>query len=162
LPEPRYFGYTKADIHIKRYRVMSLQTLWLLAALLLAGLEMLTGTFYLLAVAIGLASAALAAWLGFSFTVQALSAGLIGLVAVAALRRWQSQHNSPPAEISSDIGQHVEIVEWQDARRARVRYRGTLWDAELAADTETGLNDYLIIATRGNSLILNHSPLRHS
>ncbi|MFC7421245.1 NfeD family protein [Iodobacter arcticus] len=141
---------------------MSLQTLWLIAALLLAGLEMLTGTFYLLAVAIGLASAALAAWLGFSFTVQALSAGLIGLVAVAILRRWQRQHTSAPAEISSDIGQHVEIVAWQGERRARVRYRGTLWDAELATDSETGQNDYLIIATQGNSLILNHSPLRHS
>lgn len=139
---------------------MSSQTLWLIAALLLAGFEMLTGTFYLLAVAIGLISAALAAWLGFGFAVQALTAAVIGLAAVAGLRRWQLQRNSSPVDVSSDIGQRVEIVQWQDERHARVRYRGTLWDAELAASTETGLNDYLIIATQGNSLILDHPPLR--
>lgn len=141
---------------------MSSQTLWLIAASLLAGLEMLTGTFYLLAVAIGLASAALAAWLGFGFAIQAICAALIGLIAVAALKLWQQQHGNSPDEVSSDIGQRVEIVAWQNERHARVRYRGTLWDAELAAGTETGLSDYTIVATQGNSLILNHPPLRHS
>ncbi|AZN36492.1 NfeD family protein [Iodobacter ciconiae] len=141
---------------------MSLITLWLIAAALLAGLEMLTGSFYLLAIAIGLASAAFTAWLGFNFTVQTSTAALVGLIAVAALRQWQSKHDSSPEEISSDIGQHVEIVAWQGERHARVRYRGTLWDAELAAGSETGLSHYIIIATQGNSLILNHSPLRHT
>ncbi|NHQ86219.1 NfeD family protein [Iodobacter sp. HSC-16F04] len=141
---------------------MSSTTLWLIMAAILAGLEMLTGTFYLLAVATGLISAALAAWLGFGFAAQASSAALIGLLAVATLRQWHSTRKASPEQISSDIGQLVEIVEWQGERRARVRYRGTLWDAELAADADTGLNNYTIIATQGSSLILNHLPLRHS
>jgi len=140
---------------------MSLQTLWLIAALLLAGFEMLTGTFYLLAIALGLLSAAGMAFFGLTFTIQAITAALVSLLAVAVLTHWQSTRTPPPEEISSDIGQHVTIVEWQGERRARVRYRGTLWDAELAADTPTGLDEYIIIATHGNSLTLNHSPLRH-
>lgn len=139
---------------------MSLLTLWLISALLLAGLEMLTGTFYLLAVATGLLCAALLAWLGAPLAWQVVSAALVGVLAVVSLHLWYKKQPAPAADIGSDIGQLVEIASWQDERRARVRYRGTLWDAELESGAEGGQHSYMIAATEGSLLILKNSPQR--
>jgi membrane protein implicated in regulation of membrane protease activity len=141
---------------------MSSPSLWLIAAFLLAGLEMLTGTFYLIAVATGLLLGALTAFLGFSFSLQAIAASLLSLTTVIALHYWKKQQAPATPESSSDIGQNVLIVKWEGERRARVRYRGTLWDAELAAEAPTGLEHYFIIAMQGNVLTLHHQPMGHS
>lgn len=139
---------------------MSTATLWLVLALILAGLEMLSGTFYLLALSIGLVCGALAAWLGLAVALQTLIAAVISIIAAILLRRWKAIH-IPAAtanDNSLDIGQRVQVLTWLDDRHTRVQYRGSQWDAELAAGCDTGLTDYFIVAVRGSTIILHTTP----
>lgn len=135
---------------------LSAATLWLILALVLAGLEMLSGTFYLLALAMGLLCGALAAWIGFSFALQISVAAIVSIIAAILLRRWKAQHLPPASNTSLDIGQRVHILDWHTTRLARVQYRGSQWDAELAEGAEGGHAEYFILAIRGSTLILHH------
>jgi len=115
---------------------MEANWVWWLAAVVLVIAEMFTGTFYLLAVAVGLAAAGFAAYLGVAWGGQAAVAALICTASVAAIFRWKQQHTNPheQANLAYDIGQDVHVVAWADDRHARVSYRGAEWDAELAAN----------------------------
>jgi hypothetical protein len=62
----------------KQARSVRKSTIWWLMAGSAVAVELVTGTFYLLMLAIGLASAALAAHLGASITLQFLSAAVVG------------------------------------------------------------------------------------
>ena len=110
---------------------------WWLAAIVLVIAEMLSGTFYLLAVALGLAAAGLAAFLGAAWAWQAVVAALLCSASVAGIFRWKQKHANPneQANLAYDIGQSVHIARWMDDRHARVSYRGAEWDAELAKNT---------------------------
>ncbi|UXY14413.1 NfeD family protein [Chitiniphilus purpureus] len=140
---------------------MSILTAWLVTALALAGLEMLTGTFYLLAIAIGMLFGALASWLGAPLALQFVVASLCALGAVAALRQWKRRQQpvGTDAGQSLDIGQRVSIETWLDATHARVRYRGSHWQAQLRAPLTAPLTEPLyIVAQQGNTLILDTVP----
>jgi membrane protein implicated in regulation of membrane protease activity len=108
--------------------------IWWLAALVLVIAEMSSGTFYLIAVAFGLAVAGLAAYLGMAWGGQAAVAALLCSASVAGIYRWRKLHAKPheQANLAYDIGQDVHVVQWSDERHARVSYRGAEWDAELA------------------------------
>lgn len=137
---------------------MSDASYWLIAALILAGLEMLSGTFYLLAIAIGFASGALAAWAGQGLALQIVLVAIVGVIAVIALHRWKNTHlPAPEANGAMEIGQRVKVLEWLDERHARVQYRGTQWHAELASDAITNLDDYFITAVHGNTLVIHQN-----
>ena len=117
-----------------------------------------SGTFYLLAVAIGLAVAGLSAWLGMAWGGQAAIAALLCTLSVAALYRWK-QAQGPAREqanLAYDIGQTVQALHWSDERHARVSYRGAEWDAEPeSADTPHDETLY-IKAVQGSGLVLTH------
>lgn len=108
--------------------------IWWLAAVVLVIAEMLSGTFYLIAVAFGLAAAGLVAYLGVAWFGQATVAAALCSVSVGGIYFWK--HNQAKSHGQSnleyDIGQTVHIVHWSDQRHARVSYRGAEWDAELA------------------------------
>lgn len=108
---------------------------WWLAAVVLVIAEMMSGTFYLIAVALGLAAAGLSAYMGMAWGGQATIAALLCTLSVAAIYRWKqgqgAEHDQ--ANLAYDIGQAVQVVHWSDERHARVSYRGAEWDAELAA-----------------------------
>lgn len=114
--------------------LMEAYWVWWLAAVVLVIAEMLTGTFYLLAVASGLAAAGLAAYLGMAWSGQAAVAALLCSASVAGIFRWKQKHANlhEQANLAYDIGQSVHIARWLDDRHARVSYRGAEWDAELA------------------------------
>ncbi|MBA5638642.1 NfeD family protein [Duganella sp. LX20W] len=135
-------------------------TFWLVAAGATAILELFTGTFYLLMIAIGLATGALAALAGAGTPAQTMVAALVGLVATAVLRR--SKFGRPtrgdPARdpnVNLDIGQTVNVPQWQDGT-ARVMYRGAQWDVELApgAHAPATPGQYTIREVRGSRLIV--------
>ena len=109
---------------------------WWLAAVVLVIAEMLSGTFYLIAVAFGLATAGMVAYLGFAWSAQAAIAAVLCSVSVAGIYRWNRQRARPHSNtnFANDIGQVVHIVSWSDERHARVSYRGAEWDAELAGE----------------------------
>lgn len=108
--------------------------IWWLAAVVLVIAEMLTGTFYLIAVAFGLAAAGLAAFLGLGGSAQALIAALLCSGSVAAIYRLKQGRPKPDGQqnLAYDIGQSVRVVSWSGERKLRVSYRGAEWEAELA------------------------------
>lgn len=136
---------------------------WLAAAGLTVILELFSGTFYLLMIAIGLAAGSAAALLGFGEAVQLLVAALVGAGATVALRRsrYGKQQERVDAardpNVNLDIGQTVHVPEWQD-NAARVMYRGALWDVELDTSVAPGVvaapGQYTIREVRGSRLIV--------
>ena len=132
--------------------------LWAILGLALVIVELLTGTFYLLMLALAAFGAALAAWFGQPFGVQAVVAAVIsagGCYGAHIYRVRNAQQQMAPV----DAGQPARFENWVDqgARLARVRYRGASWDAlvemnpETAAAFEEGALLY-VISTNGNTL----------
>ncbi|MFZ5524995.1 MAG: NfeD family protein [Pseudomonadota bacterium] len=108
--------------------------IWWLAAVLLVIAEMYSGTFYLLAVAFGLATAGLAAFLGVAWIGQAAIAAVLCMISVGWIYSWRKKQPKlhGQSNLAYDIGQDVHVTHWLDERHARVVYRGAEWDAELA------------------------------
>jgi membrane protein implicated in regulation of membrane protease activity len=138
-------------------------TNWWVAAGVLVAVELASGTFYLLMLAIGAASAALAAHLGVGFNGQILSAALIGGGAVVAwhLKRAGHPAAAPAAEnrdVNLDIGETVHVHAWDAEGAAQVNYRGASWDVRYAGTgtPEPGL--HVIHAVEGNRLLLQRAP----
>lgn len=108
---------------------------WTVAGFALVIAELLTGTFYLLVVGIGAFAGALAAWLGMGEVVQATVAGVVAVVGALLVHRWhKNQPRMPEGSNFLDRGQPVVLEGWanESASLARVKYRGTTWDARMA------------------------------
>jgi membrane protein implicated in regulation of membrane protease activity len=134
---------------------------WLAAAGVLIVLELFTGTFYLLMIAIGLVFGALAAWLGAAMPVQTIVAAVVGIVATGILHRSRLGRRSrvDPARdqnVNLDIGERVTVDAWHGAR-ARVMYRGALWDVELGPGAQPQAGDFRIVEVQGSRLIVVNS-----
>lgn len=128
--------------------------MWWIAATLLIGAELLTGTFYLLAVGIAAALGGFAAWMGAGLAWQFVVSGALGVILTIGAHRWRLSHAMPPADPGLDVGQLVHVNQWNDDGTARVAYRGSTWDAELASPTVSRTASLYICATRGSVLIL--------
>ena len=96
---------------------MNATTMWWLLAGALVALELMTGTFYLLMLAIGAAAGALAALAGLDLTAQVVTAAAVGGLAVVLWSFGRPQKSA--AEASQDQGQrHVlHDVEHRDQAR---------------------------------------------
>jgi membrane protein implicated in regulation of membrane protease activity len=134
---------------------MSVYWTWWIAAAILIGAELVTGTFYLLAVGIAVALGGVAALLGAGMPVQFAVAGVLGVVLTIAAHRWRLAHATPPPQPSLDVGQAVHVQNWNPDGTARVAYRGSNWDADLAAPDLPRAETMYIVATRGSVLVLS-------
>lgn len=138
---------------------LSTATYWWVAAGVLVAVELTTGTFYLLMVALGLAAAALAAHSGAAASVQVATAALVGGGATA-LWHWRrfkqprSAHVSENPDANLDIGGRIQVIEWAADRTARVRYRGSDWFARLAPGQAARSGEHTVIAVEGSTLVL--------
>jgi membrane protein implicated in regulation of membrane protease activity len=129
---------------------------WILLALVLVGLEIVTGTFYLLVIGIAMAVGGAAAALGLALVWQFVFSAVTGVAGTVILRRWKSSQASKTPEVGLDIGLPVKVIKWNDDGSARVLYRGAEWDAELeSADTPREGTLY-IKAVHGSGLVLTH------
>jgi membrane protein implicated in regulation of membrane protease activity len=138
---------------------MSVQWIWWIAAAVLIGAELVTGTFYLLAVGVAVALGGVAAWLGATLEAQFAVAGVLGVALTIAAHRWRLARASPPLQAPLDVGQAVHVESWNADGTARVAYRGSTWDAELATPDVPRVETLYIVATRGSVLVLsNHRP----
>ncbi len=132
-------------------------TWWILAAILI-GAELMTGTFYLVAIGIAFAIGGVAAWLGASTPLQLLIAGAVAAVGATAAHLWRRRHGEPARQPGLDIGKPVRVRSWNADGSARVEYRGTQWDG-VPESAQTPHNDTMyIVATRGSTLVLGASP----
>jgi membrane protein implicated in regulation of membrane protease activity len=135
---------------------MSAYWMWWIAAAALIAAELLTGTFYLLAVGIAVACGGVAAWLGAPIPVQWLIAGALGVVGTMLLQRWKrTLAASTPAQPGLDVGQMVQVKSWGPGGIARVAYRGSTWDAEVAAPETSRAETMYITGMRGSVLLLS-------
>ncbi len=132
--------------------------IWWLAAVVLVIAEMISGTFYLIAIAFGLSCAGLAAYLDLAWVTQAVIAALLCSASVAGIFYWKQAQVTPTgqANLAYDIGQEAQISRWLDERHARVIYRGAEWDAELAANAkvDAGRRAWRISNVVGSRLII--------
>jgi membrane protein implicated in regulation of membrane protease activity len=131
---------------------------WLVMAGVLVILELFTGTFYLLMIAIGLAIGGVVALAGTSMPLQAIAAAVVGVLATGLLHR--SRFGRPgrtdaqrDRNVNLDIGQRVTVPAW-DNGRARVMYRGALWDVELTQGIAPRAGEFRIVEVHGSRLVV--------
>ncbi|SDX37384.1 Membrane protein implicated in regulation of membrane protease activity [Collimonas sp. OK242] len=148
--------------------------MWMLAAGVLVVAELFTTTLYLLMVAIGLAVGGVVALTGLGVEWQLLAAAVVALAATYVLRRSKfGRRTRVKAErdpnVNLDIGQPITVEHWQhDASAngaggytARVKYRGAMWDVELAPAAHASAGQFFIHEIRGSRLIVSNSPDHH-
>ena len=135
---------------------MQAYVVWWILAAVLVGVELTSGTFYLLVYGLAAAAAGLAAWLGAGMLMQLLTAGAIAALGTLALRHWKRNTDHPESTVQDmDIGQTVVVESWQDGR-GQVKYRGALWDAEAESAGVDSMRPLVIRAVRGNTLVLGN------
>ena len=137
----------------------SASTMWWVAAGLLVAAELLTGTFYLLMLALGCTAAAVAAHAGTGFTAQIIAAAVVGGGATAAwhVRRARAPRSAPAEsnrDVNLDIGQRVTVDTWGADGRTRVHYRGAAWSARHAGPGAPATGEHEIVSVHGNELDL--------
>ena len=128
--------------------------LWAILGLALVIIELLTGTFYLLMLAIAAFGAALAAWLGQPIGVQAVVAALVSAAGCYGVHVYRAK-NAKGQMAPIDAGQPASFENWLDqgARLARVRYRGASWDALVDGEAAVDAGAMLyVVTTNGNTL----------
>jgi membrane protein implicated in regulation of membrane protease activity len=138
---------------------MNQATLWWIAAGVLVAVELATGTFYLLMLALGAAAAALSAHLGLATSGQIITAALVGGAAVAL---WHRRRAARPAsavasnpDVNLDIGQTVLVEQWGPDGHASVRYRGADWRARYQGSGVPQPGRHTIRAVEGSCLVLD-------
>ncbi len=138
------------------FNAIGLHFWWLLAGGLVV-VELFTGTFYLLMIALGCFIGGATALLGFSVPVQLIISAVVALSAIYFLRRSRlttlKKHVQQISDNNLDLGALVQVNAWQ-GRRARALYRGTQWDVELAEGEPSAGQWYEIKAMRGNLLVV--------
>ena len=135
---------------------MAVYIYWFLLALVLLGLEMATGTFYLLVLSIAMAVGGLAALLDAGVAWQLTLCALAVVVGTMVLRLWKNAHLNKVADASLDVGQPVQVETWHENGTARVLYREAAWDAEPESADMPREGMFYIKEMRGSSLVLTH------
>lgn len=138
-------------------------TLWWLVAGMAVAAELVTGTFFLLMLAIGFAAGAVAAHLGAPMALQFVAAAVVGGGAVVGWQKWRKTHRPGPApeanrDMNLDIGQTVHVPVWEPGGKAHVHYRGAHWlvalREPLAPSTLPSPGLHRIVAVQGSQLLV--------
>lgn len=129
---------------------------WMVLAFGLLIMELLTGTFYLLVIAVAVAAAGLADLAGASLTLQLVVAAVIGLAGSIWLRRSRFGRLDRASEAlqNLDVGQVVRVDGWTAGNTARAHYRGAEWDVQLAPGELAVPGEFVIRAVQGSRLVV--------
>jgi membrane protein implicated in regulation of membrane protease activity len=136
-------------------------TLWWILAGVLVAAELTTGSFYLLMLALGAAAGALAAHLGLGLTAQVVVAALAGGLSTLGwyLRRRRLAVDGPDVQanrnVNLDVGESVQVAQWDEQGRTQVQYRGANWSARFAGAGNPQPGPHRITALHGNQLELD-------
>lgn len=140
---------------------------WLVLALILFGVEMMSGTFDLLMASI--AAAATAAFAAFApdsataWQVQCLVFAAASIVLIVAsryifpnMRRAEPEHPTLNKRMVQLVGQHGEVTRDLGSGQGQVKIGDTVWGAE-AAEGQSGIivGDRIVVeATRSNMAVV--------
>ncbi|WP_404298695.1 NfeD family protein [Alicycliphilus denitrificans] len=135
-------------------------TLWWLMAGVTVAIELLSGTFYLLMLAMGMAAGAVAAHMGLGLTMQILVCAVVGASTVLIAyfkRRTRPGEPSARAErsVNLDVGETVYIDAWQPDGTAQVKYRGAQWTAIHRPGVTPAAGAHRVAELVGNRLLVD-------
>jgi membrane protein implicated in regulation of membrane protease activity len=138
---------------------MTESTIWWVLAGSVVAVELITGTFYLLMLSLGLMAAAIAAQAGATTAVQILIAAVVGGGSVVVFRLYKKTRPAPfPTNVDStvnlDIGETVQVDAWSPDGTSLVKYRGANWHVALAAGGTPSPGPHRIIEVVGSRLIV--------
>ena len=141
----------------------SASTAWWVAAGVLVAAELLSGSFYLLMLALGAVAGALCAHAGLSLNLQIASAAVLGGAAVAGCYAWRRSRPAGPTanenpDVLLDVGSRVQVARWQADGTARVNYRGADWDVRYIGPPPATAGAHVIRSVQGNQLLLERAP----
>ncbi len=142
---------------------MTQSSIWWVMAGGFVAIELMTGTFYLLMLALGLTAAAIAAHLGATLTLQLVVAAVFGGGSVVAWRSYRRRQTTAlPAsanhDVNLDIGEIVQVDTWNADGTGFVKYRGTNWSVTLVAGATPSPGKHGIVEIIGNRLIVKRYP----
>ena len=134
---------------------------WIAAGVLVVG-ELATGTFYVLMLAIGCMFGALAGYAQITFFAQAAVAVAVGGAAVLVWDRrrrrpWGTLSAAANPDINLDIGESVQVDDWNADGTARVPYRGSTWNVRYIGDGAAAPGPHVIAEVRHNELALRRA-----
>jgi len=138
---------------------MAESTIWWLLAGTAIGIELVTGTLYLLMLSLGLAAAAIAAHLGAPSTLQLIVAAMVGAGTVMG---WRSYRQTQPGDaaasanrdVNLDIGETVQVDAWNTDGTAIVKYRGTQWAVSSEPGCVVVTGPHRVVEVVGSRLIV--------
>ena len=138
---------------------MSDSTLWWLLAGAAVALELFTGTFYLLMLAVGMVAAALAAHAGASMALQLTVAAVLGSAAVVGWYLIKKRRASDPSaramrSVNLDVGEVIQVDEWLADGTANVKYRGAQWSVILRPGNTPTPGSYRVAELVGSRLLV--------
>jgi membrane protein implicated in regulation of membrane protease activity len=137
---------------------MNNPTIWWLVAGGLVALELTTGTFYLLMLALGAAAGAVVAHAGAGFTVQVVVAAAVGGLAVVVWNAYRQRQTDLSAARETvqhlDVGETVQVDAWDAQGLAQVKHRGANWTAVNTVPSKPSPGLHRIQAIQGNRLVL--------
>jgi membrane protein implicated in regulation of membrane protease activity len=137
----------------------SLATIWWVVTGVLVAVELATGSFYLLMLALGAAAAAIAAHLGLGMNSQLVVAAVIGAGAVAA---WHFKRRGTPAgssaaedrDVNLDIGETVQVTDWDAQGSGSTQYRGSRWQVRFIGTGAAQAGRFVIRRVEANRLFV--------
>lgn len=131
---------------------------WLVAGVVVLGLEIFLGTAFLLAVSFAFAAAALAAALGAVFNWQLVVCAVALAAGCAAILAWRRR--SAGREDASEALQHLDAGQWVSVTTvgsdglALVQYRGAPWIARSESGEALSSGRWTIARVDGAQLVL--------
>ena len=139
---------------------MEASTIWWLAAGAVVVAELVTGTFYLLMVAIGLVAGAIAAHLGLAPALQMVAAAALGGGAVLALYFQKKKRPGDPSaradrSVNMDVGETILIESWSPDGTTTVKYRGAQWTAIHRPGVTPSTGMHRVAELVGNRLLVD-------
>ena len=139
---------------------MDESTVWWLVAGVVVIAELLSGTFYLLMLALGLVAGAVAAHSGLPLTGQIAMAALVGGCTVALLYWLRRRRPGDPSaradrSVNLDVGEVVQIDAWQPDGSASVKYRGAQWTAIHRPGANPSPGAHRVAELVGNRLLVD-------
>ena len=138
---------------------MADSTLWWLLAGACVAVELVTGTFYLLMLAVGMAAGALAAHAGLATAAQLVVGAVIGAGSIVGWHMVRGRRTGePPAaanpNVNLDVGEQVQVDAWAADHTASVRYRGANWTVVPFGGTPQGVGPHRVREVTGSRLVV--------
>ena len=133
-------------------------TLWWILTGLAVAIELMTGTFYLLMLALGLVAGAVAAFAGLALAAQLLIAAVVGGGAVILLRRYRKPGGQLAAganpDVNLDVGATVQVEAWTADGHAQIKYRGANWEVSALPGEAPSPGAHQIVEVVGSRFIV--------